>query len=381
MSIVPEVPLERLGRLAPRDVQGYARSRGWKQAERVGNLLVFNRPEPKSLDQLLVPVDPARPDFSERMRESIAKLATYETRSAEAVVADLLNFDADVIRYRIASSRAERGSLPLSQAIDLLTGAKQSLLAAAHSVLVRSRYHPKLSRTEARRMLEACEMNQTERGSFVVAISCPLRPADADLRLPFPEDTPFTRQATVLLTLALSSLKRAVEEDRINSIVDDPEPLVSANLCDALLRMRPIDEGGVLGIRPSWAPSTRLADATVVPKGIITIAGVEFDAIEDVYRQLRPMEESQPRPWVARVDELRGTDTASGLRQGDVIFTIFDDDEIVRARASLTVEQYKTACELHNPARTLIVVGQLHRGPRLSQLTRISDLRVLDENR
>ncbi|MBI3463826.1 MAG: hypothetical protein HY000_12335 [Planctomycetes bacterium] len=362
MSTMPEITLEKLGRLTPRDVQGYVRSRSWQQFRRSGHLMVYNRPEPGSLDQVLVPMDSTRPDFAERMWDAVEKLACFEARALPAIFTDLLNYDADVLRYRVVSPRAERGTLPLIQAIDLLTGAKQSLLAAAHSVLVRAKYHPKLSRTEARQLLDACQMNQTEQGSFVVAISCPMRALDADEAGLLFDDAPFARHATTLLTRALSSLDRAIEEDRVNSVVEQEEPIVSANLCDALLKMRPTQDDGILEFRPSWASSTPISPEESPPASI-TFSGDEFEAIEEVYRQLRPMEGSKPKAWIAFVDELKGSETDSGMREGEVIFTIVDDDELVRAKANLTAEQYQLAYELHNPVRPLFVTGQLSPWP------------------
>ena len=174
MQTMSDQLLESLTRLSPRDVMGYAKVRGWQQFRTTGRLMIFNRNELGSLDQLLVPVDPSRPDFAERMRDAVERLVEFEQRPAPSVVTDLMNYDADVLRYRVASPRAERGTLPLVQAIDLLAGAKQSLLAAAHSVLTPRKHHPKLSRTEAVQLLEACQMGQTEQRSFVVSISCPM---------------------------------------------------------------------------------------------------------------------------------------------------------------------------------------------------------------
>jgi hypothetical protein len=375
MPSMPEVTLQKLGRLAPRDVQGYVRSRGWRQLKRSGHLMVYNRVEPGSLDQVLVPIDSTRPDFAERMWDAVEKLASYEARPLAAIFTDLSNYDADVLRYRVASPRAERGTLPLIQAIDLLTGAKQSLLAAAHSVLVRTKYHPKLSRSEARQLLDACQMNQTEQSSFVVAISCPMRALDAEESGVLPVHTPFARRATRLLAHALFSLDRAIEEDRVNSVIDQDEPIVSANLCDALLKMRPVQDDGVLEFRPSWASSTPLSPEDSLTPSTITFGGDEFVAVEEVYRQLRPIEESNPRPWIAFVAELKGSESDSGMREGEVVFAILDDDELVRAKASLSKALYQVAYEFHNPARPLLVVGQLHRGPRVSRLTHISELR------
>lgn len=106
-------------------------------------------------------------------------------------------------------------------------------------------------------------------------------------------------------------------------------------------------------------------------------SGDEFAAIEDVYRQLRPYEGPQARPWIAYVDELRGTEADDGTREGEVILTLFDDDELVRARASLSREQYRVAYEAHNPTRPLVVTGQLHRGPRVSRLLQVTSVERL----
>lgn len=375
MQNMLEISFEKLGRLSPRDVQGYVRSRGWRQLKRTGNLMVYGRPERNALDQVLVPIDATRPDFSERMYDTVEKLASFEGRQAAVLYTDLLNYDADVLRFRVASPQVEKGTIPLVQAIDLLAGAKQSLLAAAHSVLVPRKHHPKLGRSEALQLLDACQMGQTEQRSFVVSISCPLRAVDEEQAGLF-EGKSFARRATTLLTHALAELDRAIEEDRINSIVDQPEPLVSANLCEALLKMRPVQDNALLEFTPSWAASEPIP-ANEHPPISVAFSADEFEPIEDIYRQLRPVEGPQSKPWVAFVDELKGHENGSGAREGEVVFTLFDEDQLVRAKANLTKEQYQIAYDAHNPARPIFVIGQLSRGPRVSRLTQISDMRAL----
>lgn len=375
MQTMPEHILDSLSRLSPRDVMGYAKARGWQQFRTTGKLMIFNRSEPSSLDQLLVPVDASRPDFADRMREAVERLVEFEKLPAASVVVNLMNYSADVLRFRMASQRAERGTLPLIQAIDLLAGARHSLLAAAHSVLLPRKHHPKLSRNEAVQLLEACQMGQTEQGSFVVAISCPMRAVDEEQAGLFVPHRPFARQTTSLLTRALAQLDQAIEENRINSVVDEENPIVSANLCEALLKMRPAQDGGILEFIPSWAPSEPIdLDPDVLGRSIIFSCD-EFDAIEDVYRQLRPTEESLAKLWIAFVDELKGTGDDTGSREGEVVFTIFDDDQLIRAKATLSKDQYQIAYEAHNPIRPLVVHGHLNRGPRVSRLTQISELR------
>jgi hypothetical protein len=264
------------------------------------------------------------------------------------------------------------------QAIDLLDGARRTLLSAAHSALIARKHHPKLSRTEAVQLLDACQMGQTERGSFVVAISCPLHAVDQDQAGVGGDTRPFARRATSLLVKSLAELNSAIEEDRINSIVDDVEPLVSANLCEALLKMRPADEDGALEFIPSWASSTPMDDAALFQP--VTFSGDEFASIEEVYRQLRPVEGPTAKPWIATIDKLFGTEDEGGTREGEVVFTLFDDGDTLRARASLTAEQYAVAHRAHNPSRLLVVVGELNRGPRMSRLTNVSAIRFAQLN-
>jgi hypothetical protein len=296
------------------------------------------------------------------------------------VIADLLTYDSDVLRYRVDSSRTQRGTLPLGQAFDLLAGAKQSLLAAAHSALVPRKYHPKLSRTQAQKLLEACELQQTEQTSFVVAIACPLKAIDHDQAGFLPGEGSFARKSTSLLMRALGSLDRAIEENRANSIVDDEYPIVSANLCDALLKMRPLQEDGVLEVIPSWASSTPI-DPMDAGFHTVRFTSDEFESVEDIYRQLRPYEEATATSWVACVEELLGTDSGEGVREGEVVLSLFDEDQVIRARATLKAEDYKIAYEAHNPTRPLVVVGQLHRGPRVSRLSSVSKVELLPIDR
>lgn len=376
MQAMSEHIFDSVSRLSPRDVMGYAKARGWVQFRMTGKLMIFNRSEPASLDQLLVPVDVSRPDFADRMREAVERLVDFEKRPSTSVITDLMNYDADVLRFRVASQGTVRGTMPLIQAIDLLAGAKQSLLSAAHSVLTPQKHHPKLSRNEAVQLLEACQMGQTEHGSFVVSISCPMRAVDKEEAGLFDPNLPFARQATSLLTRALADLDQAIEENRINSVIDEEQPIVSANLCEALLKMRPAQDGGVLEFMASWAPSEPIVgrDPALFGRSII-FSSDEFESIEDVYRQLRRHEESQAKLWIAFVDELKGTEDAAGTREGEVVLTIFNDDELIRAKATLNKDQYKMAYDAHNPSRPLVVCGHLNRGPRVSRLSQITELR------
>ena len=114
----------------------------------------FNHPHAQ-WDQLIVPMEESFDDYAKRLRDVVEELAAFESRPVIEVLNDLINVDADTLRYRVASPETGRGSIPLIEGIQLLEGAKRTILAAACSVLSPVAYHPRMSRTEAQQLLGA----------------------------------------------------------------------------------------------------------------------------------------------------------------------------------------------------------------------------------
>ena len=92
-----------------------------------GRIALFGHPEAQ-WDQLIVPMDESLDDYAQRLRDVIENLAAFERRPVVEVLNDLMTSDADILRYRVASSATGRGSIPLMEGIQLLDGAKRSIL-------------------------------------------------------------------------------------------------------------------------------------------------------------------------------------------------------------------------------------------------------------
>lgn len=371
---LPEVSPEVVAQLSPNDARGYARARGWVRLERnAGTLAVFRHAQ-RDLDQLLIPLDPRRSDYTERMLDVITKLIEIERRPAEAILFDLMNYDADVLRYRIASPATDRGTLPLEDAIDLLEGAKRSLLAAAHSVVTPLKFHPRLGRSEADALLKACQMGQTERGSFTVTVTCPLRPVEREPSVNAENADSYARQTTRLLTASIHRISTAIQADRTFAALDDVagQPTISANLCDALLRMRPDRDDAALLFNVSWAPSKPISDAAALSAAPLTLQGEDFAEIENLYDHLRPQRQPEAQVFVGLVDQLKGVLADDG-RRGEVVLSLLDPttEEVLKTRVDLDVERYKLADEIHMAGGLVVVEGRIQRGRRISRFTEI----------
>jgi hypothetical protein len=147
-------------------------------------------------------------------------------------------------------------------------------------------------------MLSSCRMGQTERGSFNVAIACPVRAVEAGEGSDSEE--PFVRRATRVVMGSARRLVSAIESDDLDALdeVSEGEPALTSNFCEALLRMQPPEERSTLILSCTWAPGLPLSSPEVAPAEV-AFRREHFPAIERVFQKLQPAEE--PTPDLARM--------------------------------------------------------------------------------
>lgn len=372
------LPNELLGQVTPQHVRSYALAKGWRRVPNVnGRIALFDGPT-GDLEQLIVPTETTLDDYDRRIRDVVQILSEWESRSAVEVLNDLLMPDSDVIRYRVSSASTEKGTVPLLDGIRLLEGARMSLLAAACSVVNPVTHHRRMALAEAQRLVEATQLSQTERGSFTVAVACPLQAVEQDRPVLSGID-PFARQATILLMRSVNRLISAIEADEITRIYQTPvgEPRLTANLCDALLQMQPGEERSALSLSMSWASTLAGPSESEVPR-TVRIKHEHFAIIEDVYRKLRPANAPQHSLFVGFVETLNGQLGDDGRMQGETIFSIATEEgEMVTVRGDLNADDHEKAVDAYRDHRLVKFHAALHRGRRIHRFTAIRDFQVV----
>jgi hypothetical protein len=365
------LPEDILQLIKPQQVRSYAIAKGWHRVPNVnGEIALFNHPEGQ-WDQLIVPMDESFDDYANRLRDVVENLAGFEARPVAEVLNDLLTPEADILRYRVASPATGRGSIPLMEGIRLLEGAKRSILAAACSVVNPIAHHARMSRTEAQQLLGACHLGQTERGSYAVSVSCPLRAVEQDQTL-LPGSEPFTRRAVSTLMRSLSRVVTSIEADTVPSIFETQEnqPVLSANLCEALLEMQPTEEDSHLDVRVSWA--TILKPQVPIP-AIVRIKHEYFPIIEDISKKLWPTLAPAASLFVGNVDNLGGEPGADGRMQGEATLSVMYEEQMQLVRVDLTPDDWLTAHVALGVYGIVKFRGILHRGTRVHRITDISE--------
>lgn len=363
--------------IASTDLRDLAKSLGWHQISAAVEhdlfVLESGRDERR---QIVFPVNSEAPDYIDAMRLTLRKLSEIENIPVTKLLALVGELHDDVIDFRIVSARNEEQFIPLEYAVNAINGVKETLLAAASTVLRPQIHHPRLSRAEAVDLVGKSRFRQTEIGSFVMKVSTPVRSMDMPGRLY--GELPFVRQTTLAIGESVSKLITAIRSDTVNELVEEQKrsatPVLSSNLCKALTSFQDTHNDVDLYLSFKWAASLGTPTNNV---HAIKIQKEYFSRIAFVSSELKQFDETVVEEiFFATVEDLLGDVGSDGRRAGIVILNLYKDSEQIRARAILDADNYQKAHVSHITPNSLIrVKGHLGIG---NQPRNLLDISVFD---
>jgi len=369
--------------VAPTDLRDYLKVQGWlvlEEALKDRLYILENVSFPRR--QLVYPMDLTAPDYRESLDRVFEKLSEITGQRLEKLVSKVQALKDDVLSLRVFFDGND-SSLPLGFAATLVQNTEKLLKATACTVLRPRMHHPRLSLTEANQFVEKARFQQTEKGSFVLKVACPVHSMEIQGNLGMNDaDAPFVRQVTLALQSSLFKLTSAIEADTLDALVSslksESAPLISSNLCEAISAMHDEMVDNSLDVGFDWSA------LHAVPKSIsqrkIRIQRDYFSRIEEVRRELRTQEQHQEDSFIGTVERLDGMMDESGRRSGDVILALLlpDEGETIRSKVSLSADDYSKADTAHMSNGAYVrVSGRLRPGRQPRQLTDISSFELI----
>ncbi len=372
--------------VAPTDLRDYLKAQGWTVLEAAikDRLYVLeNKNFPQR--QLAYPMDMTAPDYRESLDRVFWKLGDITGQKLENVLTRVQALKDDVLRLRVFFDGND-SSLPLGFAATLVQNTEKLLKATACTVLRPRMHHPRLSLVEANQFVEKARFQQTENGSFVLKVACPVHSMEIQGNLDIDDaGAPFVRQVTLALQSSLYKLTSAIEADTLDVLVSnlksETAPLISSNFCEALSAMHDEVVDNSLDVGFDWS-ALHAVPQSVSPRAI-RIQRDYFSRIEEVRRELRTQEQHDEDSFIGTVERLDGAMDESGRRSGDVILALLlpDEGETVRVKVSLSADDYGRADTAHMTNGAYVrVTGRLRPGRQPRQLTDISYFELISRD-
>lgn len=351
-------------------LQQYLTGKKWlKQLSKKGNKAFFRQYIGDNVvSEISLPLTRNFSDYDDAIVKAINLIADYEQREQIQIINDLLLPPADQIRFRVNNTRTKDGLISLSEGFMLFESAKKSLFATAHDIIKPEIYHKRLGLKDAQQFIDSCMMGQTERGSFIASIVCPIGNHSVDdnyqqlsLFNSFEDLTSsFTRQVTTKLMNSISKVKQVIEAQNYSYFENNS---ISGNFLESLIEMGEYGESEEIQIMTSWAPTAPQLDSSVPNSVIITKDYIL--PLEQVVEQIRERNADEVGEFIGRISDTKAEPDIKLRSEGVIIFNCIGEYGAIKAKVTLNKDDFQKAVIAFEKGSTIRVKGMLRTNGRI----------------
>ena len=358
---------ELAGRISHIDVAKYLHDIGWLEIPSKRELVkIFQMETQNDFYQIDLPVSRDLRDYSSAMYRAMERISESTQKSIEQVILEMLNPMADILRLRIYEQSNLAGSIFMEDAIKLYDNAKKLLMATAMDVVRPQLYHVGRTENSIVEFVNNCRFGQTEIGSYVVSIVCPISKIDNNqvVQLSFFSDEEegaqsFTRKVVNKLVTSASLVKEAINQGVLESTMSqnaETENSFSVNFLDALSGINIYRSDSSLDISVKYAPTIR---SNTLPNAAVTLTHDYYTPIDTMIKRVKRVQENE-KTYIGRIKLLDAAPDPSVRKTGRVTL-VFLNDAQNKATASviLSKDDYNDAIDAHQNGKTVKVVGTI----------------------
>lgn len=340
----------------------YLRDLGWKTLQTKRNVVnVFQYQKESAFYQVDIPNDRSLSDYARAMCRAIEEVARFAEKSAEQVLLELINPMSDIVRIRLVNDELEAGSIYVEDAINLYENAKKLIAAAAMDVLSPKEHHRGRPDTKVQKFVSSCRFGQTEIGSYVVSVACPISIInDGDIkRLTLFEDKDegsdsFTRKTVNKMITSIQAIKENIDSGSLREYLDKES--ISVNFLEALNLIGINKDKTQVDISVKWAPTV---EANRTNFSTVSLTHDYSSPIETVIKKIKSniIEEKM---YIGKISNL---DASSDIekRTNGIVKLVFlnENNKPFTVKVKLSLEDYNQAIEAHSKGKYVRVLGTL----------------------
>ena len=361
-------------------IDRYLQLSGWTRDLNFANhnMMVYSNAysHPKTL---AIPANEDYEDFFVILRNAIDVLEKFEGRPANEIIKDVTTTFIDRLEFRVISEITEDGKIPIEYAAECIEGLKNLIL---YSVCAEQTACPICYRATdyAKTFLNKFKLAQTEKGSFILNVDIQVVD-EGNEQMVLPEcslPVPFEHKVVERIGRAISQVDAIVNnQSQLTETADTAfETGITANMCDALLKMRPVsDEDKV---------STTIRYASSLTNKVGQIEHIEmrtnhFLVIDELAKIYRDREDIRDVTLKGIIRSLAKKADSNGDLQTIRLYTVFEGVPHTVTMA-LSNEQYRIACDAHRDGIEVEVSGELDMSKRYWEMSNITDFSPISTN-
>ena len=327
---------------------------------------------------IAIPASEEFDDFYPIVNNVIELLQKKENRSGIEIIKDITTTFIDRLEIRVISEITEDGKIPLEYAADCVEGLKELIL---YSVCAEQSARPICYRATdyAKSLLNRFKLAQTEKGSFILNVDIEVVDenneqtvlAGCDIPVPF-EHKVIERIGTAIGQVdAIVQNQRQLNETAENAFEDG----ITANMCDAFLKMRPISDTDKVAATIRYASSLMNRTGRIEQ---IEMRANHFLVIDELAKIYRDKVAIQEVTLTGMIRSLSKRTESDGNLKTIRLYTTFDGSPRT-VTISLTDAQYRIACDAHRDELEVSVSGELDMSERYWVMNNVTGFSPITE--
>lgn len=328
---------------------------------------------------LAIPASEEFEDFYPILRDVIGLLQKKENCPANDIVKDITTTFIDRLEFRVISEITEDGKIPLEYAADCVEGLKNLIL---YSVCAEQSARPICYRTTdyAKALLNKFKLAQTEKGSFILNVDIQVVDENNEQIVLEGCDipTPFEHKVIERIGTAISQVDAIVNNQRqLTEMAETAfENGITANMCDAFLKMRPVSDTDKVTTTIRYASSLTRQTGQIEQIEMRTNHFLVIDELAKIYRDKIAIQDVSLtgiiRSLSKKIDNDRDLKTIR-------LYTTFEG-----ASRTVTIvlsdEQYRIACNAHRDGLEVSVSGELDMSERYWVMNNVTSFSPIHQN-
>lgn len=278
-----------ISKLSSDKIAQYLKLNHWAEDTPIYDGRVRQFVNPDDSDAVLLPMDNYFSDYTNSIFRVIEAIARYEKLTTKGMFSKLINPTCDILKWRVADRSTINGSISFVSMEHNIQYIKDILGSACLDILVPSSFHSKVYVKEVLEQISKYNFGQTEIGSYILNVLCPLGYYQYQLFDANEEELPLSRRINLKVLGNISRIQKSVEENSSEMKDNVAESKLSVNFLTALSDLYEENKDSALTIKADWSQS--VPNTSADPVSMVQLKPHCIDKVMEVVEEFTPKEE------------------------------------------------------------------------------------------
>lgn len=278
-----------VNKLSSEKIAQYLGLNSWSEGAPIFNGRVRQFINPDASDAILLPMDNGFSDYSRSIIRVIETIAKYENISVKGMFGKLINPSCDILKWRVADHSTINGSISFNSMEHNIQSIKDMLGSACLDILEPTSFHSKVYVKNVLEQISKYNFGQTEIGSYILNVLCPLGYYQYQLFNPAEEELPLSRRINLRVLRNISRVQKSIEDGSSEMRDNVAESKLSVNFLTALSELYEENKDSELTIKADWNKS--VPNPISNPISMVMLNPRCIDKVMEVVEDFTPKEE------------------------------------------------------------------------------------------